>query len=76
MIAWTVNSLGASAAPGVTALTMTIAMSAITTRLRLPPPRSATASRRDCSITTLRVLDDVRRLVRANEVGDVERRGH
>ena len=29
----------------------------------------------NCSITTLRVLDGVRRLVRANEVGNLEWRG-
>ena len=29
----------------------------------------------NCSITTVRVFDGVRRLVRANEVGHLERRG-
>jgi hypothetical protein len=39
-------------------------------------PRSTGTSRPpSCSITTLRVLDGVRRQVRANEVGHLERRG-
>jgi broad specificity phosphatase PhoE len=68
---------GSSAASGATVVYThdAVVRAAVAWALRTGPEVYRHVEVANCSITTVRVLDGVRRLVRANEVGHLERRG-
>ena len=68
---------GRSAASGVAVVYThdAVVRAAVAWALRMGPEVYRHVEVANCSITTVRVLDGVRRLVRANEVGHLEQRG-
>jgi broad specificity phosphatase PhoE len=71
------GALGVSAASGAVVVYThdAVVRAAVAWALRTGPKVYLDVEVASCSITTLRVLGGVRRLVRANEVGHLERRG-